>query len=78
MRDVLIQSEILSGGSVDRVLSAKRYNCAVPCNKLLYAEVKDGNFAVQLSDFNPFGKVEADKVMGEKQRHENICWHYRV
>ena len=36
MRDVLIQSEISSGGSVDRALSGKMYNHAVRCNKLFY------------------------------------------
>ena len=36
MRDVLIQSEVISGGSVDRALSGKMYNRAVRCNKLFY------------------------------------------
>lgn len=29
----------------------------------VYREFIEGKFAVQLSDFNPFGKVESDKVI---------------
>ena len=30
----------------------------------VYTEFQNGNFAVQLSDVNTFGKVESDKVIG--------------
>ena len=29
----------------------------------VYREFMEGKFAVQLSDFNPFGKIEPDKVI---------------
>ena len=36
MNDVLIQSEVISGGSIDGALSSKMYNRGVRCNKLFY------------------------------------------
>ena len=36
LRDVLIQSEVISEGSVERALSRKMYNHAVRCNELVY------------------------------------------
>ena len=36
MKDVLIQSEVISGGSIDRAFSGKMYNRGVRYNKLFY------------------------------------------
>ena len=33
------------------------------CHPELYQEFKKGNFSIQLSDTNPFGRRESDKVM---------------
>ena len=32
-------------------------------HKVIYDEFMKGNFSIQLSDTNPFGKQEADKVI---------------
>ena len=36
LKDVLVQSELIAEGSVDKALSGKMYNRSVRCHKIVY------------------------------------------